>query len=129
MPRGDRTGPTGFGPMSGRGMGYCAGFTHPGFASPGPGLRYGRGAGSGRGFGRGFGFARGYGQRFEGFGGFRGDPYPEATPYSTFQPYTEEQEMNALKDQVKLLEGELNQIKMRQEEIKRQKKKTGATNE
>ena len=23
MPRGDRTGPTGFGPMTGRGAGYC----------------------------------------------------------------------------------------------------------
>ena len=27
MPRFDRTGPEGMGPMTGRGMGYCAGFT------------------------------------------------------------------------------------------------------
>lgn len=27
MPGGDRTGPTGMGPMTGRGLGYCSGFT------------------------------------------------------------------------------------------------------
>jgi len=27
VPGGDRTGPEGFGPMTGRGMGYCTGFT------------------------------------------------------------------------------------------------------
>jgi len=27
MPGGDRTGPIGMGPMTGRGMGYCTGFT------------------------------------------------------------------------------------------------------
>lgn len=31
MPGGDRTGPMGVGPMTGRGMGYCAGFAVPGF--------------------------------------------------------------------------------------------------
>ena len=34
MPRGDRTGPMGFGPMTGRGAGYCAGFGMPGFMNP-----------------------------------------------------------------------------------------------
>lgn len=41
MPRGDRTGPMGQGPRTGRGMGFCAGNDVPGCAS-------------GRGFGRGF---------------------------------------------------------------------------
>jgi hypothetical protein len=31
MPRGNRTGPMGMGPMTGRGAGYCAGFSVPGF--------------------------------------------------------------------------------------------------
>jgi len=47
MPRGDRSGPDGYGPRTGRGLGYCNGYDTPGFAR-----------GSGRGFGRGFGFRR-----------------------------------------------------------------------
>ena len=46
MPRGDRTGPMGMGPMTGRGLGYCAGFAGPGFTRGG-----GRGMGRGMGFG------------------------------------------------------------------------------
>jgi hypothetical protein len=59
MPRGDRTGPNGLGPMTGRRMGFCAGNNNPGYMNSGFG--YGRGAGYGRGFGRGFGRA-GYGR-------------------------------------------------------------------
>ncbi len=33
MPRGDGTGPMGMNPMSGRRMGYCAGFAAPGYAN------------------------------------------------------------------------------------------------
>lgn len=49
MPGRDRTGPAGSGPMTGRGMGICAGSIQIGF---------GRGCGRGfaRGMGRGFGF-------------------------------------------------------------------------
>ena len=58
MPRGDRTGPLGAGPMTGRQLGYGAGYDSPGFTkSPGgrPGGRFrGQGAGTGREFGRGF---------------------------------------------------------------------------
>ncbi|HID22113.1 MAG TPA: hypothetical protein EYP14_06895 [Planctomycetaceae bacterium] len=44
MPRGDRTGPTGTGPMTGRRMGLCAGLAAPGYANPGAGRgRFGRG--------------------------------------------------------------------------------------
>ena len=35
MPRGDGTGPMGLGPMTGRGTGYCAGYSYPGFINPG----------------------------------------------------------------------------------------------
>jgi hypothetical protein len=34
MPRGDRTGPIGAGPLTGRGAGWCAGHDRPGFANP-----------------------------------------------------------------------------------------------
>ncbi len=45
MPGGDRTGPMGQGPRTGRGMGLCAGNTAPGFATAmGRGMR-GRGRG------------------------------------------------------------------------------------
>ena len=47
MPNRDQTGPTGQGPLTGRGFGPCGG---------GRGL--GRGFGCGRGFGRGLGFSK-----------------------------------------------------------------------
>lgn len=57
MPRGDRTGPRGMGPMTGRGAGYCSGSAVPGYMNPWGG----RGGGYGRGFGRGLGLGRGFG--------------------------------------------------------------------
>jgi hypothetical protein len=53
MPGGDRTGPYGDGPMTGRGLGYCADYSFPGYMVPAP--RFGRGRGMGRGQGRGRG--------------------------------------------------------------------------
>jgi len=67
MPWGDRTGPLGLGPMTGRGLGYCAGFNTPGFVK-GPGFGWGRGWGRGFGWGRGWRWFRGRGR---GWGGFR----------------------------------------------------------
>lgn len=52
MPRGDRTGPWGEGPMTGRATGYCAGYAVPGYLSPVRGYGWGRGRGRGRGLGR-----------------------------------------------------------------------------
>jgi len=60
MPRGDRTGPVGLGPLTGRAAGYCAGYQVPGYANPC--------------FGRAW-FGHGYGRRGGRFGhrrGFRG---------------------------------------------------------
>ena len=65
MPLGDREGPWGHGPMTGRSIGYCAGYPFPGFMNPGPGF----------GFGRGRGWCRGR------FGRFWGYPYPPVMPY------------------------------------------------
>jgi hypothetical protein len=81
MPRGDRTGPMGIGPMTGRGAGYCAGYPVPGYANP---LVPGRGGrGGGRGWGRGMG--RGWGWGFWGRGRGRGVRWGH-TPYG-YHPY------------------------------------------
>ena len=76
MPRGDGTGPTGMGSMTGRAAGYCAGYSMPGYVNPIP--RQGLGLGLGRGFrapyaafGRRPRFGGGYGRglwRATGFG-------------------------------------------------------------
>lgn len=39
MPRGDRTGPAGLGPLTGRAAGYCAGHYVPGFLDGRVGIR------------------------------------------------------------------------------------------
>ena len=49
MPGGDRTGPMGAGPMTGRGVGLCAGYTMPGYMNPAYGRGF-RGGGGGRGW-------------------------------------------------------------------------------
>lgn len=56
MPRGDGTGRLGMGPLTGRAMGYCAGYPQPGYGAR---LYAARGLGCrcGWGLGRGFGFA------------------------------------------------------------------------
>jgi len=63
MPAGDRTGPTGDGPMTGRGAGFCGGATEEDFVKAagrrGFGQGFGAGRQRGRGGGRGFGFGRG----------------------------------------------------------------------
>lgn len=50
MPRGNGTGPSGMGSMTGRGAGFCAGSKTPGYMNPVPGrgMRFGRGRGLGR---------------------------------------------------------------------------------
>lgn len=49
MPRGDRTGPMGAGPKTGRAAGYCAGSGTPGYLDPVPGRGFGTGFARGRG--------------------------------------------------------------------------------
>ena len=66
MPRGDRTGPEGKGPKTGRGAGYCSGNEQPGVENDSPRRGFGFGFGGGRGLGR-----RGQGRGL-GFGGGRG---------------------------------------------------------
>jgi len=48
MPLGNRSGPAGAGPMTGRAAGFCAGFGAPGHMNPAAGVGFGRGCGWGR---------------------------------------------------------------------------------
>lgn len=116
MPRGDRTGPAGFGPMSGRGFGYCAGYGAPGYVQPAPGRGFGgcgRGAacGGGRGWRHRFFAAGPSGWRRMMPGGGAG-VYPGASPMSA------EQELGALKAQAEQLQTTLEEIRRRMEELK-----------
>ena len=79
MPGGDKTGPWGAGPMTGRGAGFCAGYGVPGYMNP----AFGRGFGGGRGRGFGMGGGRGwrhqyYAAGFPAWGG--GYAYPAGFP-------------------------------------------------
>jgi len=111
MPRGDRRGPNGMGPMTGRAAGFCSGSNAPGFANTGAVGGYGLGRGAGRGFSGGFhgaangaGYGRGMG-RGQGIG-FQ--PSYAAPVYSkeAEKGYIEN-EVSFLKDQLKTLEGRL----------------------
>jgi hypothetical protein len=98
MPGGDRTGPLGASPGTGRGMGYCNGYDRPGFNNPAPGLR-----------GR-FGYRRG------GMGcGWRHRFY--ATNLPGWVALTPEQETAELKAQADWLKRQLDAIQKRIEEL------------
>jgi len=109
MPRGDRTGPAGMGPMTGRAAGYCAGYPMPGFINPVGGRGFwgwGRGAWARAGFG------------YPIMGGFAGPN----VPYSA-QGVTAEQELQGLKQQAEYFENALDEIKKRIEQLEVESKK------
>ena len=60
MPGGDRTGPLGAGPMTGRRAGRCVGYNVPGYLNPICGRRVGFGRGGSYGRGLGMGGGRGW---------------------------------------------------------------------
>jgi len=133
MPRGDGTGPAGFGPMTGRAAGYCAGYPVPGYMN-----RIG-----GRGFwgwGRGFG-GGGWGRRnwfyatglpgwqraaygYPAYGGVTPYATPYAAPYAA--PYAPAisgtQELDMLKGQAEYLEDALSGINKRIQELEAKEK-------
>ena len=126
MPRGDRTGPAGLGPMTGRAAGYCAGFGIPGYMNPSAGRGFGIGFGRGRGFwGRGWGWRNMYYATglpgWMRFGGFSA-PYVNPGPYypAAYQKPDPETEKQALKEQSEYLESELEAIRKRLEEVEKE---------
>lgn len=113
MTGGDRTGPRGMGPMTGRGLGYCAGAGTPGYTNPTPGFGLGRGRGGG-----GHGWRHWY--YATGLPGWARAGYPPAWAYAPYwQPLAEEQEVEVLKEQAETLKRELDAIAQRLEELEK----------
>lgn len=111
MPRGDRTGPMGMGPMTGRRAGYCAGYDVPGFANPG----YGRGFGLGGGYGFGFGGGgRGWRRMFYASGA---PGWMRYAPVAPVVPATPVDEAALLKAQAEALQQQVEAINKRLAEL------------
>ncbi|HPY76730.1 MAG TPA: DUF5320 domain-containing protein [Anaerohalosphaeraceae bacterium] len=122
MPGGDRTGPMGQGPMTGRGAGYCAGFGMPGYANPGFGYGMGRGMGRGMGWGMGRG-GRGRRNWFwaTGLPGWARPGWGMGA-YAAGQPMTEQDELEMLKAQSEQMQQNLQQIQQRIDQLQSPKK-------
>ncbi|TYP57593.1 DUF5320 domain-containing protein [Thermosediminibacter litoriperuensis] len=128
MPRVDGTGPLGFGLMTGRAAGFCAGFPVPGFMNP-VGRRFWR-----RTFGPGlgaFGFGHGWrwryyatGLPFWAVGSYHYDPatlYPDDAEPATenerkYEAKILAQEARLLKEQLKVIEERLEQLRKSKKE-------------
>lgn len=111
MPFGDRTGPQGFGPRTGRGAGYCSGFGMAGSMNPvlgGSGFGFGRGGGMGC-FGRGRRWRNWY--RAAGLPGWArtGYGYPDAPLFTA----TAKEETDLLRREADLLRKQLGDIQNR----------------
>jgi len=130
MPGGDRTGPFGAGPRTGRAAGYCAGYGMPGYANPIGGRGFGMGYGRGYGRGFGMGYGRGLGRGFRGGGrGWFGAPTWAGAPYTAGQPYIPPydpgypepavNEMEELKSQEKYFSTMLKDLRSRIENLER----------
>ena len=122
MPGGDRTGPMGAGPGTGRAAGYCAGYDVPGYMNPygwyGGGWGRTRGRGRGRGWGRGMGWRHGWGGR-QGFAPMWGAPYSYEAPYPV-EPPTRADELEMLKEQYEQLEAALKNIQKRMKQLEKE---------
>lgn len=113
MPRGDRTGPMGMGPMTGRGAGYCAGYDVPGYMNPVPGRGFGMGWGSG--WGRGHRWRHWY--RATGQPGWARFGFVPPWGYGPYAPPAPEHEAADLKAQAEWLQDQLDAINQRIEEL------------
>jgi hypothetical protein len=105
MPKGDRTGPLGQGPGTGRAFGFCHGYDSPGYTK-GSWSTMGRGFGYGRrrGIGWGSGPVRGWGFR--------------VTEQNYFPTYPWSQPVNK-DDEIKLLKSEADALKRSQKEVEK----------
>ena len=112
MPGGDRTGPLGYGPMTGKALGFCTGNPNLGYANPGFGRSYGRGFGRGV-WGRGRGFWR---QNYR-------EPMYTPQPFNRniYQPTSIDEEKAYLEDMIKNLEEDINNLRKRLQELSNDK--------
>ena len=108
MPRGDRTGPNGMGPMTGRGLGYCNDYVSPGFTKGIP--RGGAGFNYGRGLRRGFRGGFGYDPRFQ---------YPNYSNY-VVPKYSAKDEAKYLETEIDALKNELTAMEKRLSELQKE---------
>lgn len=102
MPGGDRTGPGGAGPMTGRRLGFCVGNDQPG-------TFYGRGYGYGRGLGS--GFRHGLRGRFNHGYAWGSTPAPVYENELTNEKKYLEREIEDLRDHLSFLEDKLSKMK------------------
>ncbi len=117
MPAGDRTGPQSRGPMTGRGLGYCAGNDDPGYVYPGGGRFMGRGRGGGFGMGRGRGYGRGFGSGFGwGFG-------PERVQRGAVPQRPDEIELASMRDEIVYLKERIESLIGRIETTEKERNK------
>ena len=116
--------------MTGRAAGYCAGYPVPGYMNPIPGRGYwGRGAGGGRGR-RNWYYATGmpgWARAAQGMPAWGAAPYP-AAPFAPYgAPYapqmTQEQELEALKQQADYFQNALGDIQKRMQELQAETEK------
>ncbi len=128
MPFRDGSGPAGMGPMTGRGAGFCAGYSVPRYMNTMPGRAF-----AGYGFGHGGG-GRGHRNWFHATGltrwqrGFGAGPYMRGGMPSgvyddpqnvapTGPMFTKEDQVNDLKQHAQYLEGMLDNIKKQIESL------------
>jgi hypothetical protein len=113
MPGGDRTGPMGLGPRTGRGAGYCAGYAGPGYMSTGPGRAFGAYGMGWSGYGRGRGGGRMWRNRYYAAGVPVGQRAYYAQPYPYAPEATAEEEKEMLRGEAEALKRELGDIQDR----------------
>jgi len=120
MPRGNRTGPSGLGAMSGRGAGFCTGNGMPGFANGAFCRRSGRGYGRAAGYGGGNRLRSGWHAMrapiWARLGGVAAT-YDDPAAIPNMDP---EMEKKSLKSQAGLLKAELERIQNRLAEVEKQ---------
>ena len=123
MPGGDRTGPMGMGPMTGRAAGYCAGNEVPGFANTPGGRGYGGGRGGRGGRGRRNQFyatgLTGWQRAAAGMQAFGEAPVGEAAQAEpgVQNAQAAEQELDSLKQQAETVEQQIKQLRERIEQL------------
>ncbi len=124
MPAGDRTGPMGMGPRTGRSAGYCGGYRVPGYANPGPRMGMGWRRGWGAPTYSGWGGGRGWRHRYYATGApywARHDYAPPFEASAGYAPYgappTKEEEVEALRREAEWLQESLEAITARMDEL------------
>ena len=121
MPRGDKTGPAGMGPMTGRAVGYCTGNAYPGFSGRRGFNRMGRGRGHRHWYHRtGMpGWSR-YEAGYPAWGEYA--PYPMYEDPYMVEEIVPEQEKDMLLGQAEMLKQHIAEIETRLKELEKDSK-------